>query len=274
MALNLDTRQRAMLQEMGITLWLPSPVVAAAAPQADAVMANTSAATGIQSPPAALPPTAMTPVTAQPAPIPSPTPAPAPATPARHGAAPTAVAPPTTDAGLPAAQWRMAPAVAAYPEASGGDAAQAWLVIWEGPNPAEPLSGEVGKLLDNMLRALRLHHSRHVWIAGLQRPGSDAFPVAGLPSAPVDWQPLQQGLTECMLQTRPARIVVLGLHAARAVLGSQEALGRLRAQVHQVHATPIVVSYDPAYLLRSPHAKPAAWADLCRAHALQPPPLR
>ena len=67
-------------------------------------------------------------------------------------------------------------------------------------------------------------------------------------------------------------MLLLGMQPARAVLHSQEALGRLRAQVHQVHDVPTVVSYDPAYLLRAPHAKPAAWADLCRAHALRPPP--
>ena len=122
-----------------------------------------------------------------------------------------------------------------------------------------------------MLRALWLHHSPHVWIAGVQRPGHEALPVAGVPAQPVAWQSLSQGLAAHVQHTQPARILVLGMHAARAVLGSEEALGRLRAQVHQVQHIPTVVSYDPAYLLRSPHAKPAAWADLCRAHALRPP---
>ncbi|MDE1556862.1 MULTISPECIES: uracil-DNA glycosylase family protein, partial [Comamonas] len=172
----------------------------------------------------------------------------------------------------PATVWRMAPAVQAYPQAGGGSADDGWLVIWEGPHPGAPLTGDSGKLLDNMLRALRLHHSAHVWIAGVQRPGSEALSAAGLAAEAVDWQPLDQSLPHCLQHTRPARVLVLGLHAARAVLGSEEALGRLRAQVHQLHGTPAVVSYDPAYLLRSPHAKPAAWADLCRAHALRPPP--
>lgn len=159
----------------------------------------------------------------------------------------------------------------AFPAATQGSADDAWLVVWESPNPSAPLEGETGKLLHNMLRALRLHHSPHVWIAGVQRPGLEDVPVAGITAEPVDWQDLGDGLHRHVQRTQPARILVLGMHAARAVLGSEEALGRLRAQVHQLHGTPTVVSYDPAYLLRSPHAKPSAWTDLCRAHALRPP---
>ena len=168
--------------------------------------------------------------------------------------------------------WRITPAVQAYPAATGGSADDAWLVICESPNPGAPLEGDTGKLLNNMLRALRLHHSPHVWIACMQRPGHEALPALSLPQTPVDWQDLPAGLAANMRLARPARMLLLGMQPARAVLHSQEALGRLRAQVHQVHDVPTVVSYDPAYLLRAPHAKPAAWADLCRAHALRPPP--
>lgn len=279
MALNLDTRQRAMLQEMGITVWMPKPAAlapampaadtATAAPLHDAVAAAETHAP-LPAVAAAATPTAVAApaVVAAPTPTPSPLPTPAAATqratPAPVTAAPTAAAPPS-------AEWHIAPAVQAYPTATGGSADDAWLVIWECPHPSAPLEGDTGKLLNNMLRALRLHHSPHVWIAGVQRPGHEALPVAGIAAAPVTWQPLAQGLPTSVQQAKPARILVLGLHAARAVLGSQEALGRLRAQVHQVQQIPAVVSYDPAYLLRSPHAKPAAWADLCRAHALRPP---
>jgi DNA polymerase len=64
-------------------------------------------------------------------------------------------------------------------------------------------------------------------------------------------------------------VLALGLNAARAALGSSEPLGRLRASTHRLDdGTPIVVSYDPAYLLRAPETKAAAWADLCRALAM------
>lgn len=267
MALNLDTRQRAMLQEMGITVWLrqalesvtTAPLPTTAAPRPSPAQAQETVAVAVA--PAVTVPAAAT--------VPS-----APAAVVRSALPPTPTAVPVAHEAITttAQDWRMAPAVAAYAQTTTSSSEPAWLVVCESADPAHPLAGEAGKLLDNMLRALRLHLRGQVWIAAVQRPGSDALPVAALPAAPVEWQPLQQGLTECIQQKRPARVLVLGVHAARAVLGSQEALGRLRAQVHHVHQIPVVVSYDPAYLLRSPHAKPAAWADWCRAYTLQPPP--
>ena len=262
MALDLDPRQRAMLQEMGITIWWPKPAVAEAAPAITPVQ-RVAVAEVVAPSPASV---AASPV--------APAPIAAPAVPAPRPAAPPVAAAPATAPTMAAAlslEWRMAAPVQAYPQATGGSADDAWLVIWECATPHAPFEGDSGKLLNNMLRALRLHHSAHVWIAGLQRPGHEALPVAGLPPAPVVWQDLPHGLSASLQQARPARMLVLGMHAARAVLGSQEALGRLRAQVHQLQNVPTVVSYDPAYLLRSPHAKPATWADLCRAHALRPP---
>jgi hypothetical protein len=70
-----------------------------------------------------------------------------------------------------------------------------------------------------MLRALRLHHSAHVWIAGVQRPGSEALSAAGLAAEAVDWQPLAQSLPHCLQHTRPARELVLGLRTLPALLG-------------------------------------------------------
>jgi len=272
MALNLDPRQRAMLQEMGITLWMPTAAVAASpaapAPQREAVAVAAKQEAAAPAHPA---------VVAAPVGGASATTAPSPAAMAPAAVAAVTVATPAAPVtaaaseASPSTEWQIAPAVQAYPAATGGSPQDAWLVIWEAPNPCAPLEGDTGKLLHHMLRALWLHHSPHVWIAGVQRPGHEALPVAGVPAQPVAWQSLSQGLAARVQHTQPARILVLGMHAARAVLGSEEALGRLRAQVHQVQHIPTVVSYDPAYLLRSPHAKPAAWADLCRAHALRPP---
>ncbi|EER60030.1 conserved hypothetical protein [Acidovorax delafieldii 2AN] len=63
-------------------------------------------------------------------------------------------------------------------------------------------------------------------------------------------------------------VLVLGHVAARAALGRTEPLGRLRADLHQMAGCPAIVTYDPAFLLRSQDTKPSAWADLCRALAL------
>lgn len=267
MALNLDRRQRAMLKEMGITVWLPSPPPAPRTAAHTAVPVREHAA-----PPAA-------------APRPPVVPRPAPAAQAAH----TAQAAPTTPAAPPATTlappgvasattgWRLHPAKRVYAPAAAAHADGGWLILLEHPvahglpphpaGGAEPvaidtaLEGDAARLLDNMLRALRLHQQPHIWSASLERDASD-HPA------------LDSSLDAMVRELRPARILVLGLAAARAVLGRSDALGRLRAEPHQVAGVPAVVTYDPSYLLRAPHAKPAAWADLCRAQSLAFPAPR
>lgn len=257
MALNLDARQRAMLQEMGITVWLPGPAaeLASAAP----AMQERAAPRAAQPPASSPPPRAASQPQARPPSI-----QPAPAVPQPEAAAATG--------------WRLHPARPVYGpgDATGAPADTAdggWLILLEHPTaqslpapaPATPASGTVlegdaARLLDNMLRALRLHQHPRVWSAALERDSA--------PAASADCMPLDTGLRAMVQQLQPARVLVLGLAAARAVLGRTDALGRLRAEPHQVAGCPAVVTYDPGYLLRAAHAKPAAWADLCRAQAL------
>ena len=101
------------------------------------------------------------------------------------------------------------------------------------------------------------------------RPYGDA---AALERAAPGSQPagpeVAAALAQAVAQLRPAMVLVLGHVAARAALGRPEPLGRLRAEVHQLAGCPAVVTYDPAFLLRSQDNKAAAWADLCRALAL------
>lgn len=285
MALNLDARQRAMLQDMGITFWGPSappaavPAVAAAAPaEASALPAAVATPAASAAEAAPQPPTAVIATAPATATAPDPQPERAAPIPPAMDAAPTAPQAASADAApahatpvyrAPAAAsapWFMAPLVHAYAESAAPDAPDAgWLVLVECADPADPWAGDAGALLNNMLRALRLQQHPQVRIAPLTRqaPGS----AAGHPGL----EPLAPALQAALATHRPARVLVLGLHAARAVLQRSEALGPLRAELHQLHGVPAVVSYDPAYLLRAPHAKPGAWADLCRAHALQPP---
>ena len=129
-----------------------------------------------------------------PAAAPQPVPATAPARPAPTPAPAVAQAP---ENAVQDTAWRITPAVQAYPAATGGSADDAWLVICESPNPGAPLEGDTGKLLNNMLRALRLHHSPHVWIACMQRPGHEALPALSLPQTPVDWHAAR---TRCAAQ--------------------------------------------------------------------------
>jgi DNA polymerase len=64
---------------------------------------------------------------------------------------------------------------------------------------------------------------------------------------------------------RPKLIVALGKVASNALLGKDATLASLRGEVHNYRGIPMVVTYHPAYLLRSPSEKAKAWQDLCLA---------
>ncbi|MBS0507134.1 MAG: hypothetical protein JSR53_07110 [Proteobacteria bacterium] len=249
MSLELDARQRAMLQEMGVTVWTPLPPTRAAASAAP--VATAAAATSTR------------PTARADRPVPAPTPAAATTT---RRPAPTAPAVATVpaQAAVPAAGPLLHAPVALYPQAdpaaTPAELGAGWLVLLESPTPGEPLAGDSGRLLDNMLRAMRLHRHPRCFVATLARPQPG---LAGQGDAPA------AGLQQALATLRPAMVLVLGLGAARAVLGGREPLGRLRASVHALaDGTPAIVSYDPSYLLSATEAKAAAWADLCRALAL------
>ena len=245
-----------MLQEMGVTVWGPSPAQdataqpAARAPSAPAAVAAPTVATPRAQPQA-------------PSPTPSSAPADRPPAPPAHTtsrSAPPAPAPATTGTAAPA--LRLHPAQALYPAADPAQTpaglGRGWLIVAESVTPAEPLGGDAGRLLDNMLRAMQLHRHPRVFLAALERsaPGTEAS--ADIPAS----------LADAVAQLQPAMVLVLGHVAARAALGRTEPLGRLRAGPHVLAGCPAVVTYDPAFLLRSQDNKAAAWADLCRALAM------
>lgn len=66
---------------------------------------------------------------------------------------------------------------------------------------------------------------------------------------------------------QPKLIVALGRHAAHSLLKTDLPLARLRGQQLSYHGTPLIVTYHPAYLLRTPSDKRKAWEDLVRAKA-------
>jgi uracil-DNA glycosylase len=250
MSLNLDARQRAMLDEMHIPYWWPEPPVVGEllvrAPEQAPVQTPTLVPTLVptlapQRMSATAPPTAVAPAAAPQAPAaPPPVARPAPAAPGRAvaGAAST---------------WRLLPAQALYasPAAPGG-----WLVvteaIWPGDDPLADDGGPAARLLDNMLRAMGLHKTPQVWAAGLARRAADEAPE------PLAWADLLQA-------RQPQRVLLMGRTAAREALGTDEPLGRLRGRLHDLHGVPAVVTYDAPYLLRAQADKARAWADLCLA---------
>ncbi len=253
---------------MGITIWWPKP--AAAAPGARGGPGRRGGGRGG---PGGGPLAAAV----HPATPPAPTAAPTPIAPAVAAAAP-APQPRAPGGARPSGRGRTGhrlahgPGREAYPQAGGGSADDGWLVIWEGPHPAAPLTGDSGKLLDNMLAPCACTTAPMSGSPGSSAPGTEALSAAGLAAEAVNWQPLDQSLSHCLQHTRPARVLVLGLHAARAVLGSEEALGRLRAQVHPLHGTPAVVGYHPAYLLRSTARRSRPPGPICAAPTRCAPP--
>lgn len=242
MALNLDARQRALLQEMGLTLWLPAPAVAA-----EMVAAPSLARSSPPAPLAPAPAPASVPRPAAPVRAPAPTPAPAPA-PAQPVLAHEAQA---GGAAL------FAPAVPLFGAVAPGQR-PAWLIVTECAQVDAPLAGDAGMLLHAMLHSLGLHRQADVWLAPLCAPGAPWAAAA----------PPLCSAHELLQQSQPRLVLALGLPAARALLGGQEPLAALRSRLQRTaDGTVVAVSYAPAYLLRTPQAKAAAWADWCHAHA-------
>jgi uracil-DNA glycosylase len=160
-----------------------------------------------------------------------------------------------------------------------------WLIVGEAPGEDEDLAGEPfvgqsGKLLDNMLKAIGLSRGADGRAAGGTSTAGDTSAPAGNVyivnvlkcRPPANRNPLAEEVTQCEPYLRrqvellqPKIILALGRFAVQSLLQSTEPIGKLRGQVHQYHGVPVIVSYHPAYLLRSLPEKAKAWADLCLA---------
>jgi DNA polymerase len=139
-----------------------------------------------------------------------------------------------------------------------------WLVIGEAPGAdedrqGEPFVGRAGQLLNSMLRAIGLPRET-VYIANILKcrpPGNrDPKPEESACCTPY--------LHRQIALLKPKIILVVGRVAAQKLLETDAPLARLRGQVHRYGplSTPLVVTYHPAYLLRSPGEKRKAWVDL------------
>jgi uracil-DNA glycosylase len=146
-----------------------------------------------------------------------------------------------------------------------GPARADWLVIGEAPGAeedrrGEPFVGPAGQLLDAMLRAIGLDRATNVYIANIlkSRPPGNRDPKPEEVAACLPYLVRQIALL------RPKIMLAVGRIAAQNLLGTQVPLGRLRGQVHHFGEfnTPLVVTYHPAYLLRTPGDKRKAWEDL------------
>ncbi len=144
-----------------------------------------------------------------------------------------------------------------------GDPNAEWLFVGEAPGSeedakGEPFVGQAGKLLDNMLAALGMKRGENVYIANVLkcRPPNNRTPE------PREIDACRPYLDRQIALLRPKLIVALGKSAATTLLEVDATIASLRGRVHRYRGVPLVVTYHPAYLLRSLPEKAKAWEDL------------
>jgi DNA polymerase len=147
-----------------------------------------------------------------------------------------------------------------------GDEAADWLFIGEGPGAeedarGEPFVGQAGRLLDNMLAAIDLKRGSDVYITNIVkcRPPNNRAPEPNEAAACIGYLRRQIALIQ------PRLLIALGKTAANNLLGNEASIASLRGRLHDWHGVPLIVTYHPAYLLRTLPDKARAWEDLCFA---------
>ena len=144
-----------------------------------------------------------------------------------------------------------------------------WMIIGEAPGAeedrrGEPFVGRAGQLLDQMLLAIG-QRRESVFIANILkcRPPNNRDPK------PAEAAACRQYLERQIELLQPRIILAVGRIAAQNLLESDATIGHMRERQHespyQLGGIPLVVTYHPAYLLRSPSQKRKSWSDLCLA---------
>ena len=143
-----------------------------------------------------------------------------------------------------------------------GDESAKWLIVGEAPGAdedrqGEPFVGRAGQLLNSMIGALGLKREQ-VYIANILK----CRPPGNRDPKPEEAELCRPHLERQIALIRPKLILAVGRIAAQNLLHTDVTIGRLRGTVHKLGQTPVVVTYHPAYLLRSPGEKRKAWDDL------------
>jgi uracil-DNA glycosylase len=145
-----------------------------------------------------------------------------------------------------------------------GDRNAKWLVVGEAPGAdedqqGEPFVGRAGGLLNSMLRGIGLAREQ-VFIANVLkcRPPNNRDPK------PEEVAQCLPYLERQIALLRPSIMLAVGRIAAQNLLATETPIGKLRGQLHHFgkQGIPLIVTYHPAYLLRSPTEKRKAWEDL------------
>ena len=274
MSLQLDARQRAMLAEMKVPFWWPEPDRTSVTTRSGVQAVSTtpvpaSAAVAARAPDAATTSASIDAVSALDAAQPR-------GTAHEIDSMDWSVLRETvltcTACGL--CEGRKAPVFAIDPLPTQAD----WLIVGDPPDEHEeragtPFVGNVGQLLDNMLRAVQCTRT------GQGRTGAHVTSVVKCRPGVVR-NPNADELASCAVYlrreialTQPRVIVAMGRFAALSLLAAdhpsvlQTPFGQVRGKLYRSMGLPVVVTYHPAKLLRAPLEKAAAWADLCLARA-------
>lgn len=156
-----------------------------------------------------------------------------------------------------------------------------WLIVGETPGEdedrqGEPFVGQAGKLLDNMLGAMKLSRT------GERTAEGGGVYIANVLKCrpPGNRNPKPEEVAQCLpylerqvALLKPKMILAMGRFAVQALLRESvpevdgTPLGKLRGRVHQYQNVPVVVTYHPAYVMRNLPEKAKVWADLCLAMA-------
>jgi DNA polymerase len=144
------------------------------------------------------------------------------------------------------------------------------MLIGEAPGAEEdrqgkPFVGRAGKLLTSMLNAIGLEREQ-VYIANILkcRPPNNRDP------APEEVACCGEYLRKQIEHINPGIILALGRIAAQNLLNTDTPISRMRGRIYEYGDTgiPVIVTYHPAYLLRSPREKRKSWQDLQAARRL------
>ena len=151
-----------------------------------------------------------------------------------------------------------------------GSAFARWMFVGEAPGQNEdlqglPFVGRAGQLLDAMIAALKMAR-KDVFIANVIkcRPPGNRNPVIE------EINQCESYLHSQLAIIRPAIIVSLGAVSAQSLLKTSEPISQLRGKVFHYGESgiPLIPTYHPAYLLRSPMQKKKAWEDLLLARSI------
>jgi DNA polymerase len=147
-----------------------------------------------------------------------------------------------------------------------GDERADWLLVGEAPGAeedarGEPFVGQAGKLLDSMLAGIDLKRGEDVYIANVLkcRPPGNRNPE---PAEVAQCSPFLVRQVELI---QPRLILAMGRFACQTLLDTDASIASLRGRLHRYQGVPLIVTYHPAYLLRSLPDKAKAWEDLCFA---------